>query len=179
MTTMYSPDTDVPYPSAPAPVERGSAPTAPATGETAGMQEPMTMTRTPADPAADEEPAAFVPPARTDVPPREKTAPPAPGAAPRRWSARAMRWVIGVSIACAAVVAGIGFTGSYDSLRGLADDHGFGWFSWAFPVGIDAGIVAMYGLDLVMVHRRMPKPSLRLIAHVLTLATIVFNAAAA
>ncbi|MFJ2591128.1 DUF2637 domain-containing protein [Streptomyces sp. NPDC087538] len=177
---MYSPDTgtDVPYPSAPAPAERGSAPAAPATGETAGMQEPMTMTRTTAAPAADEEPETFVPPARTGVPPRGEQTPPAPGTAPRRWSARAMRWVIGVSIACAAVVAGIGFTGSYDSLRGLADDHGFGWFSWAFPVGIDAGIVAMYGLDLVMVHRRMPKPSLRLIAHVLTLATIVFNAAA-
>ncbi|WP_150226124.1 DUF2637 domain-containing protein [Streptomyces filamentosus] len=57
-------------------------------------------------------------------------------------------------------------------------DHGFGRYSWLFPVGIDAGIVAMYGLDLVLVWRRMPKPLLRLIAHGLTAATIVFNAAA-
>ncbi|MGW4778457.1 DUF2637 domain-containing protein [Streptomyces filamentosus] len=57
-------------------------------------------------------------------------------------------------------------------------DHGFVWYSWLFPVGIDAGIVAMYGLDLVLVWRRMPKPLLRLIAHGLTAATIVFNAAA-
>ncbi|MFF8423367.1 DUF2637 domain-containing protein [Streptomyces sp. NPDC015680] len=179
---MYSPhtnaDTDVPYPSAPAPAERVSAPAAPATGETAGMQEPMTMTKTTAAPAADEEPAAFVPPARTGVPLRGEGTPPAPGTAPRRWSARAMRWVIGASAVCAAVVAGIGFTGSYDALRGLAEDHGFSWFSYIFPIGIDAGIVAMYGLDLVMVWRRMPKPLLRLVAHVLTAATIVFNAAA-
>ncbi|MCX4871077.1 MULTISPECIES: DUF2637 domain-containing protein [unclassified Streptomyces] len=174
---MYSPDTDVPSPSTPAPSGRGSAPAAPATGETAGMQEPMTMTKTTAAPAADKEPNAFVPPARTDVPPREKMTPPAPGTAPRPWSARAMRWVIGVSIICAAVVAAIGFSGSYDAVRGLAEDHGFGWFSAVFPIGVDAGIVAMYGLDLVMVWRRMPKPLLRLIAHILTLATIVFNAA--
>ncbi|MFE7268394.1 DUF2637 domain-containing protein [Streptomyces sp. NPDC057592] len=176
---MYSPDTDTDVSHPPAPAsEWGSAPADTAAGETAGMQDPMTMTRTTVAPAADEEPETFVPPARTGVPPREKTAPPAPGAAPRRWSARAMRWVIGISIACAAVVAAIGFSGSYDAVRGLAEDHGFGWFSVVFPIGVDAGIVAMYGLDLVMVSRRMPKPLLRLIAHILTLATIIFNASA-
>ncbi|MGW7711595.1 DUF2637 domain-containing protein [Streptomyces sp. NPDC054771] len=178
---MYSPDTDtdtvVPPASAPAPIERAGSPAAPAAGETAGMQEPTTMTKTTAAPAATGDPDTFVPPARTSVPPRGEETPPARDTAPRRWSARAMRWVIGVSIACATVVAGIGFSGSYDAVRGLADDHGFGWFAWVFPIGVDAGIVAMYGLDLVMVHRRMPKPLLRLIAHILTLATIIFNAA--
>ncbi|MDX2565005.1 DUF2637 domain-containing protein [Streptomyces sp. TX20-6-3] len=78
---------------------------------------------------------------------------------------------------CAAVVAGIGFAGSYNALRDLARLHGFGAYSYVFPIGIDAGIIAMYGLDLVLVARRMPKPLLRLVAHILTLATIVFNAA--
>ncbi|MFF3934114.1 DUF2637 domain-containing protein [Streptomyces hirsutus] len=88
-----------------------------------------------------------------------------------------MRWVVAISGLCAAVVAGIGFAGSYAALRDLALDHGFGTFSYVFPIGIDAGIVAMYGLDLVLVWRRMPKPVLRLVAHILTLATIAFNAA--
>ncbi|MGW9452441.1 DUF2637 domain-containing protein [Streptomyces sp. NPDC055632] len=88
-----------------------------------------------------------------------------------------MRAVVVVSAVCATVVAGIGFAGSYAALRDLALDHGFGRFSYFFPIGIDAGIVAMYGLDLVLVWRRMPKPLLRLVAHLLTLATILFNAA--
>ncbi|MEV8457568.1 DUF2637 domain-containing protein [Streptomyces sp. NPDC052095] len=90
---------------------------------------------------------------------------------------KALRWVVAASGLCAAVVAGIGFAGSYAALRDLAMDHGFGTFSYVFPIGIDAGIGAMYGLDLVLVWRRMPKPVLRLVAHILTLATIAFNAA--
>ncbi|MFF8618522.1 DUF2637 domain-containing protein [Streptomyces sp. NPDC015350] len=179
--TTYSPDTaadtDAPFLSAPAPAERVGAPPAPTAGETAGMQEPTTISKTPAVPAPDHESGTRVPPARTGTPPDEKTSPPPAGAAPRPWSVRAMRWVIGISVLCAGAVAAIGFVGSYDAVRGLAEDHGFGWFSVVLPIGIDAGIVAMYGLDLVMVWRRMPKPLLRLIAHVLTLATIVFNAA--
>ncbi|MFB7938307.1 DUF2637 domain-containing protein [Streptomyces sp. NPDC056049] len=86
-----------------------------------------------------------------------------------------MRWLIMASVVCAGVVGGIGFAGSYEALRGLAEDRGFGNYSYVFPVGIDAGIIAMYGLDLVLVSLRMPKPLLRLIAHLLTVATIVFN----
>ncbi|MFB7341198.1 DUF2637 domain-containing protein [Streptomyces hydrogenans] len=93
----------------------------------------------------------------------------------KAWSPRAMRWLIVASALCAAVVGGIGFAGSYDALRGLAESRGFGRYSYVFPVGIDAGIVAMYGLDLILVWRRMPKPLLRGIAHLLTAATIVFN----
>nr|AAS45809.1 SLV.26 [Streptomyces lavendulae] len=95
---------------------------------------------------------------------------------PRPWSAKAMRALIVAAGICAAVVASIGFVGSYTALRDLAMRRGFGDFSYVFPVGIDAGIVAMYALDLILVWRRMPKPVLRLLAHLLTLATIVFNA---
>ncbi|MFC8511115.1 DUF2637 domain-containing protein [Streptomyces sp. NPDC057411] len=141
-------------------------------------------------PASVPAPAAPVPAAPAPVQPRADDAPPAaeptpaPGAAKtaamgaRPWSVKVMRWVVRFSLFAAAVVAGIGFIGSYDALQGLAERHGFGWYSWLFPVGIDAGIIAMYGMDLVLVHRRMPKPMLRLIAHVLTLATIAFNASA-
>ncbi|MFZ3475778.1 DUF2637 domain-containing protein [Streptomyces sp. 2.9] len=87
-----------------------------------------------------------------------------------------MRALVVAAVACGVVIAGIGFVGSYDALRGLAERRGFGVFSYVFPIGIDAGIVAMYAIDLIMVSRRMPKPMLRWIAHVLTVATIVFNA---
>ncbi|MFF8604098.1 DUF2637 domain-containing protein [Streptomyces sp. NPDC015232] len=94
---------------------------------------------------------------------------------PKAWSPRAMRWLILASVACAGIVGGIGFAGSYDALRSLAAERGFGRYSYVFPIGIDAGIIAMYGLDLVLVWQRMPKPLLRLIAHLLTVATIIFN----
>lgn len=77
------------------------------------------------------------------------------------------------------ILAGIGFTGSYKTLRDLAFARGFGQFSYAFPIGLDAGIVVLYALDLVMVRRDTPWPMLRTLAHLLTAATIVFNAAAA
>ncbi|WP_185931262.1 DUF2637 domain-containing protein [Streptomyces sp. WAC08401] len=77
------------------------------------------------------------------------------------------------------ILAGIGFTGSYKTLRDLAFNRGFGDFAYAFPIGLDAGIVVLYALDLVMVRRHTPWPMLRTLAHLLTMATIVFNAAAA
>lgn len=167
-------------PPAPAPVPP-TAPGVPAASgerETAGMQDLKTITPAKASPAPVPVPGPAAPPAPAPVPVETKTAPTASGSAPRPWSVKAMKWVVRLSAVCAAVVAAIGFTGSYDALESLARDHGFGWYSWLFPVGIDAGIVAMYGMDLVLVWRRMPKPMLRLIAHALTAATIVFNAAA-
>ncbi|MFJ2964238.1 DUF2637 domain-containing protein [Streptomyces collinus] len=77
------------------------------------------------------------------------------------------------------VLAGIGFTGSYNTLRALAFDRGFGDFSYAFPIGIDAGIVVLYALDLYLIRRDTPWPMVRTVAHLLTVGTIVFNAAAA
>ncbi|MDV5143238.1 DUF2637 domain-containing protein [Streptomyces sp. SBC-4] len=147
-----------------------------------------------AAPGADESAPGIqptVPPTRNSVPPTGGAVPPAGGAptraasgekadisaTPKPWSVKAMRWVVVISGVCAAGVAGIGFAGSYAALRDLAQFHGFGAYSYVFPIGIDAGIIAMYGLDLVLVSRRMPKPVLRLVAHILTLATILFNAA--
>jgi hypothetical protein len=84
-----------------------------------------------------------------------------------------------VAIVGGAILAGIGFTGSYTTLRDLAFDRGFGDFSYAFPVGIDAGIVVLYALDLYLIRRHTPWPIVRTVAHLLTVATVVFNAAAA
>ncbi|MFE0457769.1 DUF2637 domain-containing protein [Kitasatospora sp. NPDC058965] len=82
------------------------------------------------------------------------------------------------AVAMGSVVAGIGFTGSYGTLRDLALRKHFGLFSYAFPIGIDAGIVALQAIDLYLVHKRVRFPLLRWFALGLTLATIAFNAAA-
>ncbi|MFD8078196.1 DUF2637 domain-containing protein [Streptomyces sp. NPDC059718] len=76
------------------------------------------------------------------------------------------------------VLAGIGFTGSYNALRHLAVSKGFGSFAYAFPVGIDAGILVLLAMDLYLLRRRIRLPFLRWFAHGLTVATVVFNAAA-
>ncbi|MFJ9703409.1 DUF2637 domain-containing protein [Streptomyces fradiae] len=91
---------------------------------------------------------------------------------------RAMRLLAIIAGVGGLVLAGIGFTGSYDTLRNLAEDKGFGLFSYAFPIGIDAGILVLLALDLYMMRKRMPLPILRWAAHGLTAATVAFNAAA-
>ncbi|MGW5679033.1 DUF2637 domain-containing protein [Streptomyces sp. NPDC003860] len=92
---------------------------------------------------------------------------------------RTMRLLAVVAGVGGLVLAGIGFTGSYNTLRHLAESKGFGSFSYAFPVGIDAGILVLLALDLYMMRKRMPWPILRWTAHGLTVATVAFNAAAA
>lgn len=94
-------------------------------------------------------------------------------------SPRTMRLLAAVAGVGGLVLAGIGFTGSYNTLRHLAESKGFGTFSYAFPVGIDAGILVLLALDLYMMRKRMPWPILRWTAHGLTVATVVFNASAA
>ncbi|MFF0794173.1 DUF2637 domain-containing protein [Streptomyces spiralis] len=79
----------------------------------------------------------------------------------------------------AVIIAGIGFAGSYAAVRELALKKGFGNFSYAFPVGIDAGIVVLLALDLLLTWIRIPFPLLRQTAWLLTAATIAFNGAAA
>lgn len=76
-------------------------------------------------------------------------------------------------------LAGIGFSGSYNALRDLGFRHGFGDFSYAFPIGVDAGIVALLAMDLHLIRKGAPAPWLRLLAHGFTAATIYFNAASA
>ncbi|MEU9485921.1 DUF2637 domain-containing protein [Streptomyces decoyicus] len=92
---------------------------------------------------------------------------------------RAHRILISVVIAGAAVIAAIGFAGSYTAVRELAEKKGFGDFAYFFPIGIDAGIVVLLALDLLLTWLRIPFPLLRQAAWLLTVATVAFNAAAA
>ncbi|GAB7036016.1 DUF2637 domain-containing protein [Streptomyces sp. NPDC021749] len=92
---------------------------------------------------------------------------------------REHRILIGVVVAGAAVIAAIGFAGSYAAVRALAEKKGFGAFSVVFPIGIDAGIVVLLALDLLLTWIRIPFPLLRQTAWLLTAATIAFNGAAA
>ncbi|MET9674952.1 DUF2637 domain-containing protein [Streptomyces sp. NPDC006482] len=92
---------------------------------------------------------------------------------------RTHRILIGLVIAGALIIAGIGFAGSYAAVRELAVDKGFGTFSYFFPIGIDAGICVLLALDLLLTWLRIPFPLLRQTAWVLTAATIAFNGAAA
>ncbi|WP_406429257.1 DUF2637 domain-containing protein [Streptomyces sp. NBC_00147] len=92
---------------------------------------------------------------------------------------RTHRILIGVVVAGAVVIAGIGFAGSYAAVRSLALQKGFGNFSYVFPIGIDAGICVLLALDLLLTWTRIPFPLLRQTAWLLTAATIAFNGAAA
>lgn len=83
-------------------------------------------------------------------------------------------------VACGgAVIALIGFIGSYASVRALAEAKRFGSFALLFPIGLDAGILVLLALDLLLTWMRMPLALLRQTAWLLTAATIAFNAAAA
>ncbi|MFI0241478.1 DUF2637 domain-containing protein [Streptomyces sp. NPDC016845] len=92
---------------------------------------------------------------------------------------RTHRILIGLVVAGAVVIAGIGFAGSYAAVRELALEKGFGNFSYVFPIGIDAGICVLLALDLLLTWMRIPFPMLRQTAWLLTAATIAFNGAAA
>ncbi|QNP70953.1 DUF2637 domain-containing protein [Streptomyces roseirectus] len=92
---------------------------------------------------------------------------------------RMHRVLIGVVVAGAVIIAGIGFAGSYAAVRELAIKKGFGNFSYVFPIGIDAGICVLLALDLLLTWIRIPFPLLRQTAWLLTMATIAFNGAAA
>ncbi|MEU6653345.1 DUF2637 domain-containing protein [Streptomyces sp. NPDC046900] len=92
---------------------------------------------------------------------------------------RAHRILIAVVVTGAAIIAGIGFVGSYAAVRELAVKKGFGNFSYVFPIGIDAGICVLLALDLLLTWIRIPFPLLRQMAWLLTTATIAFNGAAA
>ncbi|MEU9761768.1 DUF2637 domain-containing protein [Streptomyces sp. NPDC047987] len=98
--------------------------------------------------------------------------------APSRSSLIAFRFLTAAIIIGAAIVGAIGFAGSYDSLRELAENKGFGDFSYFLPVGVDAGIIVLLGLDLWLTRMRIPMPLMRQSAWILTGATIYFNASA-
>lgn len=92
---------------------------------------------------------------------------------------RTQRVLTAVTVAGGLVIAGIGFAGSYDAVRELAIEKGFGSFAYVFPIGVDAGITVLLALDLLLTWLRMPFPLLRQAAWLLTVSTIGFNAAAA
>ncbi len=114
---------------------------------------------------------------RAADPPGSATAQDNNGAVPKL--TRVHKVLIGVVTMGAVIIAGIGFAGSYASVRELAAKKGFGDFSYAFPIGIDAGIVVLLALDLLLTWIRIPFPLLRQTAWILTAATIAFNGAAA
>ncbi|WP_329615032.1 DUF2637 domain-containing protein [Streptomyces brevispora] len=92
---------------------------------------------------------------------------------------RLQRRLVAVVASGAALIAGIGFAGSYAAVRDLARHKGFGNFALAFPIGLDAGIVVLLALDLLLSWLRMPYAPLRHTAWLLTASTIAFNGAAA
>ncbi|MFE2302639.1 DUF2637 domain-containing protein, partial [Streptomyces sp. NPDC059445] len=69
---------------------------------------------------------------------------------------RPHKLLIGVVVAGALIIAGIGFAGSYAAVRELALKKGFGNFSYVFPIGIDAGIGVLLALDLLLTWIRIP-----------------------
>ncbi|MGW1468573.1 DUF2637 domain-containing protein [Streptomyces sp. NPDC002308] len=101
-----------------------------------------------------------------------------PNAGDQPNDARAMKAIVWTAVICAVALAAIGFTGSYTAVRALANEKGFGTFSAAFPIGVDAGIIVFLAIDLILSHRRMPLPPLRWVAWALTAATVFYNASA-
>ncbi len=98
---------------------------------------------------------------------------------PRPALTTAQRRLVTTVAAGAVLIAAIGFAGSYAAVRDLAEQKGFGSFALAFPIGLDIGIVVLLALDLLLAWLRMPYPTLRHTAWLLTTATIAFNGAAA
>ncbi|MFW3459681.1 DUF2637 domain-containing protein [Streptomyces microflavus] len=98
---------------------------------------------------------------------------------PRPQLTTAQRRLVGIVAGGAIAIAAIGFVGSYSAVRELAEAKGFGTFATAYPIGIDIGIVVLLALDLLLAWLRMPYPTLRHTAWLLTAATIAFNGAAA
>ncbi|MDT0323960.1 DUF2637 domain-containing protein, partial [Streptomyces millisiae] len=68
---------------------------------------------------------------------------------------RVHKVLIGTVATGAVIIAGIGFAGSYAAVRELALQKGFGNFSYAFPIGVDAGIVVLLALDLLLTWIRI------------------------
>ena len=104
-------------------------------------------------------------------------APTAPGNAPTLQPlTRTQKILTGVVVGAVLVIATLGFIGSYTAVTHLAINKGFGEFAHAFPIAVDAGIIAFLALDLLLTWRRIAFPLLRYTAWGLTLATISFNA---
>ncbi|MFD8417533.1 DUF2637 domain-containing protein [Streptomyces sp. NPDC059650] len=137
------------------------------------------------DPRPDLAAAPEVPPTRTaSTTDRPKSAADAPASTPAPRTSRTprvdrlMRVLHVVGILGAVIVGVIGFAASYTTLEEAARAWGFGVLSPAFPIGIDASILAFIALDLVMVYRGTPWPVLRIAGHGMVAVTVVLNASA-
>jgi hypothetical protein len=102
-------------------------------------------------------------------------APTAPGTTPQPLT-RTQKILTSIVVGAVLVIATLGFIGSYAAVTELAAAKGFGKFAAAFPIAVDAGIIAFLALDLLLTWRRIPYPLLRYTAWILTAATIAFNA---
>lgn len=93
-------------------------------------------------------------------------------------------WLM-VPLAVIAVLAGltaaaVGLALSYGALRDAAIAWGFvGWQAYAFPLGVDGLIIALYTTGLVLAWRRMGRPWIQMAAHALTAVTVALNVSAA
>ncbi|MFB7738323.1 DUF2637 domain-containing protein [Streptomyces sp. NPDC056112] len=103
-------------------------------------------------------------------------APTAPGQATLQPLTKTQKILTGIVVGAVLVIATLGFIGSYAAVTRLAIRKGFGEFAHAFPIAVDAGIIAFLALDLLLTWRRIPFPLLRYTAWGLTAATIAFNA---
>lgn len=155
-----------------APAAPGAAPTAPevppAAPAASGTVPPAPRKGGRGGPGVADTPLSAAPAAGHPAPAAEATL-----------GARAVGWLLlAVAVVGMPLVGVIGFSASYSTLERFALEHGFSatLAAW-FPIGIDASIVALLAMDLVMVRRRTPWPVLRLSAHAMTLATVLFNAA--
>ncbi|MGW0664543.1 DUF2637 domain-containing protein [Streptodolium elevatio] len=140
----------------------------------------MTITELPPQ-AARSSPVSGPPDPVSDAPPTVSDAPPTASDAPEGgsrsdWWLERLLWLVGTLGGL--LVGAIGFVMSYDTLSTKALSWGFSadLAPW-FPVGVDASIVAFLALDLHMIRKGCPWPVLRLAAHVMTGATVWFNAA--
>src|SRR5690242_5261553 len=106
-------------------------------------------------------------------------APTAPGNPHMQPLTRTQKILTGIVVAAVLIIATLGFIGSYAAVTELAKAKHFGRFAHAFPVAVDAGIIAFLALDLLLTWRRIAFPLLRYTAWGLTAATIAFNAATA
>ncbi len=88
---------------------------------------------------------------------------------------RGEKSLLGAIVVGSGAIAGIGFTGSYTAVRRLAEEKGFSWFSYVFPVGVDVGIAVILALDVYLTWKKMAFWPLRMIAWLLTAGTIAFN----
>lgn len=103
-------------------------------------------------------------------------APTAPGTPHLPPLTRTQKILTGIVVGAVLVIATLGFIGSYTAVTHLALNKGFGQFAHAFPIAVDAGIIAFLALDLLLTWRRIAFPLLRYTAWALTGATIAFNA---